>query len=132
MPVIIKTGTVSVDSTGSVCVVEPPFKNAQIDVGDTAYLWTCETSGGEGLAIRGHIQAIEPTATRHRRITIGILDRTPRRPLGKATLEPLRNSTSTAPDSTLSKTLYRHSHRKIADLILDEATYLDSFFDEVR
>jgi hypothetical protein len=128
MPVIIKTGPIAIDSAGRVNVNEPLFKDARIEVGDTAYLWVCETSRGEGLAMRGQIESVEETVTRHKRLGLRILDQRPNRPLGLHELRPLRNSPSTDPQSTLAKTLYKHSLRKIAELTPDEATYIDGFF----
>lgn len=130
MPVIIKTGPVSIDEAGCATVVEPPFKKARVEVGDTAYLWVCESFGGEGLAVRGRIQAVEPTTTRDQRVMLSDLHTRPTRRLGKAAISALRDSPSAEPDATLARTLYRHSHRKIADLTPSEAAYLEGFFDE--
>lgn len=130
MPVIIKTGPVSIDEAGYVTVVEAPFKKAQVEVGDTAYLWVCESSGGEGLTMRGRIRAVDPTTSRDQRVMLSDLHTRPTRRLGKEAISALRDSPSAEPDATLAKALYRHSHRKIADLTPSEAAYLDGFFDE--
>lgn len=128
MPVVIKCAPVAIGADGAIVAEVPIYKRAQPTLGDTAYIWTSETSGGSGLAMRGVLRSLEIISEGRVRLTVRVNDRQPARRIGKAELDPHRDDPNPGPLPTLAKKLYKHSLNKVADLTAPEARYLDSFF----
>lgn len=94
-----------------------------VSIGDEIFLWFSETQGGPGLAWQGTVEKVE-TANH---LTV-LLRCRPIAPLGKADLQPFRDSTEDSAMRSLSEKLYKNSHNKLAALSGDETEFLRSRF----
>lgn len=127
MPLVVKVNRASISPLGECGVSVPPYKGADPRSGDPAFLWTCETADGEGLAMRGIVSGVTGHGGRVD-LRIRITDRAPSRALTKEMLRPYRNGGADPVMVSLAGKLYRHAHTKVADLTNDEARFLDGFF----
>jgi hypothetical protein len=123
--VIVKCNPPEVSPDG-VCVVEERIRyRAQPQSDEAVYVWEAETSGGRGLAMRGHIEHVRIVGNRAE-LRIRIDPNHAARPL---TVDMLRNEGGPgARYFSLARKLQRHAHNKIAPLTADEAHMLQEFF----
>ncbi|MBN8815559.1 MAG: hypothetical protein J0J06_08950 [Sphingomonas sp.] len=107
-------------------LIEAPKSKAGIAaVGDQAFVWFSEKQGGRGLVGRGQIESVVQQGSIVR-FQLGELTLASRW-LGNAELGPLRNAASVAPDSSLSKKIYRFAHNRAVALSVEEAAWPDEF-----
>ena len=103
--------------------------------GDTTFMFSSETEGGQGLIARGVVTSVAATPKKR-----GIARQTPRvsitvkrhalakRTLGRSELKPFKNWKDHQPQTELNFKFYRQATNKIGG-ISDEATaFLDEFF----
>ena len=133
MSVIVKCNPPRLTPTGEFDADLPAYDGCMPRAGEEAFVWTSETKGGQGLAMRGTVRRVDLDAKGRRAILrIAVTEPTPDRPLGKAALEPHRNGGAAAVMSRLAGKLYLHSHNKVADLGQDEADFLRQHFTIAR
>ncbi|WP_394888445.1 hypothetical protein ACG873_24810 [Mesorhizobium sp. AaZ16] len=128
MPFIAKSAPASPDADDIMTIRERGMYGGDaISAGDTIFLWSSETRGGNGLWARATVLRRLPESGR-----IAIVARVDRvRPEARLMvehLEPYRDSRGANPMIGLSRKLYGHAHNKIAALDDDEAAFLDSYF----
>ena len=104
-------------------------------MGLSSYLFASENEGGAGLAARGIVTSVEPSAKR-----AGIARQTPRvsltvertalakRPLGSNQLRSLTDWNDGEPGTELDFKFYRQATNKIAGISDEAAAFLESFF----
>lgn len=127
MTIIVKVNAADVSPLGECLVSARPYQGAEPQGGEPAFIWTCQTAGGKGLAMRGRVSEI----IRHGGgfdLRIRVTDQQPHRPLTKEMLAPYRNGGDDPVKVGLSGKLYWHARTKVVELTEDEARFLDSFF----
>lgn len=127
MALIVKCRPAGLNKDGICVVFAPAFGEVRPDVGEAAYLWFSETSGGQGLTYRGIVEAVGdgtplPLAVRIDGARLV-------RPLRKQDLAAHRENQGQEPLATLARKVYRHAHDKVADLDQDEVAFLDGHFE---
>jgi hypothetical protein len=128
MAVIIKCNALAPPAASGKMIAEAPRGNAWPVVGDRAFVWTCETDGGDGLVACGAITAVGPGNLRSTRLTIDPDGRAVASPLGKDDLMPYRDSPLGPPIVGLAKKLYWHALTKIVSLDSQEEEFMDDRF----
>jgi hypothetical protein len=129
MTVIIKCNEIAPPAASGSLIAEAPRRNVYPRVGERAFVWTCETDGGDGLVASGVITAVGPGNRGSTRLTIDPDGRRIVTPLGKRDLMPHRDAPAGPPIASLAEKLYRHSLTKIASLDADEERFLDGRFE---
>lgn len=136
MAIIIKTS--STLDNDALILTEKIYENPHFSDGSLVYIWTSETSNGDGLAARGFIQSVEQSSSRSPRLSVLRFGSRPKRPLTKAMLLPYRNGPTESDEEAdlpiigIAHKLYYQAHNKIAELSAEEARFLDSFFEAER
>ena len=125
MAVIVKCDPPQVTPDG-LCVVEERMRyRVQPQSGEAVYIWAAETSGGRGLAMRGHIEQVDILG-RRTVLRIRIDPNYTTRPL---TVDMLRNEGGLGERyCSLARKLQRQAHNKIAPLTADDVHLLKEFF----
>ena len=115
------------------------YGGRRIAPGDTIYLFASENEGGAGLAARGIVTSVEPSAKR-----AGIARQTPRvsltvertalakRPLGRNQLKPLTDWNDGRPGTELNFKFYRQATNKIAGISDEAAPFSRASSSELR
>lgn len=128
MPLIVKAGDMAAPPTGAIEINERTHVGARdIEIGETIYVWSAETSGGSGLLASGTVTRMRGDPSYP--ILEVEVDAVPNHPLTNAQLRPLRDSNDQGPLSSLAKSLYRFSHRRLYRLSQDEARLLAQHFN---
>lgn len=128
MSLIVKCNSVHAGRERMVTVEAPIAKGTVPVVGRRAFVWSCETSDGEGLVLRGTIRQIDHLDRRRGRLTIETDGNPPHLPLGKADLLPYRSVRNGEAISGLAEKLYYHSLTRIVGLTPEETDFLDARF----
>ena len=127
MAVLVKVNEAAVTALGQCLVTVRPYKGADPQGGEDAYLWVSQTAGGEGLSMHGRIREVLGHGGGVD-LRIDITDQAPRRPLTKEMLQPYRDGGAIPVMVGLAGKLYRHAHTKVAELDEAETAFLASHF----
>lgn len=132
MAIIVKcdTPTVGMDFTFSVEV--RPVGDVSPSPGDEVFVWTSEGGGGQGLFMRGKVEAAHVSrVNRKASLRIRATADVPPGTLTNRQLEPHKDSAERSPLAKLARKLVKNTLNKVADLDADEARYLRAFFRRV-
>lgn len=132
MPYIIKTDPFSIERFpgDNVPISARPFYGGDtIDVGEEAFVWFSEKSGGCGLDWLARVTSVSQGERAFLDVSLSLVNRRATGSLGKHDLRPYRNENDGTPTSELARKLYFHAHNKIAAISRGTADYLRGFFD---
>lgn len=124
MNYILKANPTQIARDGLVEVSLPAFYGANaISVGDRCFLWFSENAGGRGLVGSGLVRTVTP---RSKVFDLEVqLDHNVSTEFGIANIKAHRDD-STSPIGLIARSIYKHSHNKIAPLSEEGARVLQS------
>jgi hypothetical protein len=128
MTIIVKCEPPQDPPDGTIVAEARVWKGTVPSAGQRAFVWTSETSGGEGLALRGTVTMVECLDGTRTRLTIEPDGCAVHAAVGKADLLPFRMTNDGQPISRLAKKLYYQAHNKIIALSPEEVAFLDARF----
>jgi len=122
---VAKTSPIDVHVGQSIELFERAmYGGKSIAVGDGIYIWFCETLGGVGLAASAQI--ISVIRDENRLGLIADVNRISANVFGTSSLRSHLGLNT--PHGELCRKLYKHSHRKICSITLDESAVLEGNF----
>ena len=124
MAFIIKCNPVALQPGERIILAEKAYARASPISGDDLYIWLSESAGGMGLAAAGKIEAV--SAEDPIDLAVLITRATPTARFGIADLKAHRDLEDGSPIAGLARKLYRHSLNKVAELLSEEAEFLES------
>lgn len=133
MSVLIKCDTPAVGLDFTFEVAVRPFEDVAPLKGDEVFVWTSEATRGQGLAMRGTIEAVRVSKV-NRKASLRVRVEAAAEPgtLMSRDLRPHRDSTAEGPLPKLARKLIKNTVNKVAALDADEARYLRSLFGKTR
>ncbi|WP_372397138.1 DUF3883 domain-containing protein [Azospirillum sp. HJ39] len=102
-------------------------KDTRLEDGDPVFIWSSETKGGIGLAMKGHLK-IPASATKRSTLTVEISNDKPKSSLTNDRLDKERDQQKLPPG--LWDKVRGFAHQRAVALDPDEAAYFDSYFTE--
>lgn len=130
MTFIVKSDPQPLAAGQRVLISVKRYKSADPQAGGDVYFWHSETAKGLGLVTKGVIDAVSDEDPVDLAITV--TDTAPGSLFGLAELKAHRDLDDGSPIAGLAKTLYRHSHNKVAELAEEEAALLANHWKTQR